>query len=182
MLAPPHSLHWLRRLLCTHMLEPPHSLHPLRRLPCPHMPAPPHSLHLLRCLLPCSQRRCLRIMLLPLAGLTLTGGTLACVRRVRDAVTTAAGCSSSESEESSSAFAVGRRSRALAGGGTWWRPAWLSGSVQPQSIEPLITRRDSFERAGLCHAFLETVREKTVFLSLDEGLCVSELEGTFFVP
>jgi len=86
-----------------------------------------------------------RRLQMPPAGLMRAGGTLACVRRVRSAVTlsSAAGCFSSESE-SSRAFAVGRRSRALAGGGTWWRPAWLSGSVQPnvpQSIEPL-TRRD----------------------------------------
>eukprot|EP00966_Prymnesium_polylepis_P264000 6099037-Prymnesium_polylepis.1 len=55
------------------------------------------------------------------------GGALTFIRCVHDAVTrtTAAGCSSSR------AFAVGRRSRALVGAVTRWRPAWLSGSVQP---------------------------------------------------
>mmetsp|Transcript_10340 Transcript_10340/g.26676 ORF Transcript_10340/g.26676 Transcript_10340/m.26676 type:complete len:113 (-) Transcript_10340:210-548(-) len=109
---PPHSLHMLRHLPCSQKALPPHSLHVSHRLPCSQKLLPPHSLHRERCL-PCSHTRRLRT---PPAGLVMRA--LACVRRVRDAVTTAAGCSSSESEESSSAFAVGRRSRALAGAGT----------------------------------------------------------------
>ena len=42
---------------------------------------------------------------------------------------------------------------------------------------------DAFESGPVSLSrFLETVREKSRFLLLDEGLCVSELEGTFFVP
>ena len=112
----PQSLHRECRSPCSQIPLPPQSLHMYRCLPCSQMEVPPQSLHRPR-RLPCSQSRALR------CACVRAGGALACVRRVHDCVATAAGCSCAESQESSRAFAVGRRSRTLAGAGT-------SGSVQ----------------------------------------------------
>jgi hypothetical protein len=45
--APPQSLQWLLRRLCSQMLAPPQSLHRLLMRLCRQMLAPPQSLHLL---------------------------------------------------------------------------------------------------------------------------------------